>query len=91
MNPATLSVVARPEPIAERVKRLQAEAASLAHEHILDLEIALRGAAAIAAEVASGGDAYPVGIRDIAERMAPDLEAASLNIESLRTRKARAG
>lgn len=89
MSPATLAVVARPETIAERVKRLQAEAASLASEHVMALESALHAAARIAAEIAAGGDAYPVGIRDIAERMAPDLEAASLNIESLRTRKAR--
>lgn len=94
MTAAALSVVpdtpvprnAAPEGVAARVKRLQDEARGLAREHIRELEAALAGAARVAAEIAAGGDAYPVGVRDLAERAAPDLEALRNTIEAITTR-----
>lgn len=78
---------AAPESIAQRVKRLQLEAQGLAREHIQALEAALAEAAKIAAEVATGGDAYPVGIRELADRLAPDLDAQRNTIEALVARR----
>ena len=78
---------AAPESISQRVKRLQLEARGLAREHIQALEAALAEAAKIAAEVATGGDAYPVGVRELAERLAPDLDAQRNTIEALAARR----
>ncbi|HBV12106.1 MAG TPA: hypothetical protein DEB60_03140 [Brevundimonas sp.] len=55
-----------PETTAERVKRLQAEARALAIEQVEALEAALCKAADMAREIADGGDAYPVGARELA-------------------------
>tara|TARA_R110002124_G_scaffold60974_2_gene167185 strand:- start:252 stop:554 length:303 start_codon:yes stop_codon:yes gene_type:complete len=52
---------------SERVRRLQAEARALALEQVEALD------AALAREIADGGDAYPVGARDMAARLADDL------------------
>lgn len=95
MTAAALTVVsdtptpreAAPESISERVKRLQLEAQGLAREHIRTLEAALAEAAKIAAEVAAGGDAYPIGVRELADRLAPDLDGQRNTIEALVTRK----
>jgi hypothetical protein len=62
-----------PATTAERVKRLQMEARALAVEQVEALEKALKTAAAMAAEIAEGGDAYPVGARELAGRLAADL------------------
>ncbi len=62
-----------PATTAERVKRLQMEARALAVEQVEALEKALKAAAAMAAEIAEGGDAYPVGARELAGRLAADL------------------
>jgi hypothetical protein len=61
------------ETTAERVKRLQMEAKALALEEVEALERVLLEAAARARAVADGGDAYPVGCREIASRLAADL------------------
>ena len=62
-----------PETTAERVKRLQLEAHALALEEIEQLEKLLMQAAEKAMAIAAGGDAYPVGAREIASRLAADL------------------
>lgn len=62
-----------PETTADRVRRLQMEARSLAVEQVEVLEKVLLEAARIAKEIADGGDAYPVGAREIAGRLAGDL------------------
>ena len=53
----------QPETTADRVKRLQLEARALAVEQVEVLEKALLEAAALAKEIADGGDAYPVDAR----------------------------
>lgn len=60
---------------SERVRRLQAEARALALEQVEALDAALTAAAVIARDIADGGDAYPVGARDMAARLADDLPA----------------
>lgn len=72
---------------AERVRSLQSEAEALAKAHIADLEQQLRTAARTAREVAEGGDAYPVGVRDLAARLQPDLEARATTMEAIVARR----
>ncbi len=64
----------KPASTAERVRRLQAEARMLAREQVGTLEQQIRAVLITASEIAQGGDAYPAGVRDQAERMVTDLE-----------------
>jgi len=72
-----------PESTAERVKRLQLEAHALALEEIETLERLLLDAAKKAREIADGGDAYPVGAREIAGRLAADLPNRADTIKTI--------
>jgi hypothetical protein len=77
---------AKPETVAQRVRRLQAEARQLAKDHIHSLSAAILAAEAIAAEIAEGGDAYPAGVRDLARRFAEDAEARVQTLEAITAR-----
>ena len=72
-----------PETTADRVKRLQLEAHALALEEIEGLEKLLLEAAARAKAIADGGDAYPVGAREIASRLAADLPTKAETIKTI--------
>ena len=72
-----------PETTAERVKRLQAEARALALEQGEALEAALCKAADMAKEIADGGDAYPVGARELAARLVQDLPAKAETMKAI--------
>ena len=72
-----------PETTAERVKRLQMEAHALALEEIDQFEKLLSQAAQKAKDIASGGDAYPVGVREIATRLAADLPTRAETIRTI--------
>lgn len=92
MSPS-LSVVAdndlkapRAETVAERVRRLQAEARQLAKDHIRSLTAAITEVERMAAEIADGGDAYPAGVRDLARRFAEDAEARVQTLEAITAR-----
>lgn len=61
--------------ISERIRHLQAEARLLAREQIQALEAALIQLERLSCEIAEGGEAYPVGVREIARRLADDCEA----------------
>ncbi len=76
-----------PATTAERVKRLQAEARALALEEVEALERLLVEAAAKAREIATGGDAYPVGAREIASRLVEDLPAKAETIKAIVSRQ----
>lgn len=76
------------EPLAGRIKRLQAEAKSMAREHIAILEEGLHAMARTAAEIADGGDAYPVGAREMARQLVTDTEARLQTLEVLMSRTA---
>jgi len=75
-----------PQTTADRVKQLQAEARALAIEQVEALEKILGDAAALADEIAKGGDAYPVGAREIASRLAEDLPAKAETIKAIVSR-----
>lgn len=77
-----------PETTAARVQRLQMEARALALEEVEALEKLLLQAADKAREIAAGGDAYAVGARELASRLAADLPSRA---ETLRAITHRAG
>ena len=85
---AVYDLMRAPETTAERVKRLQLEAHALALEEIEQFEKLLTQAADKAKDIASGGDAYPVGVREIAARLAADLPVRA---ETIRTIVGRVG
>jgi hypothetical protein len=82
MKAATL-VAPKTETVAQRVRRLQLEAKTLAKDHIRALSTAMVEVETIAAEIAEGGDAYPPGVRDIARRLVEDCEARVQTLEAI--------
>ena len=77
------SASGKPETVAERVRRLQAEARQLAKDHIHALAAAMMDAERMAAEIAEGGDAYPPGVRDLARRFVEDVDARVQTLEAI--------
>lgn len=81
---------ATPTPLlAERIKGLQAEARGLANEHVLGLVEAMQYAADLAEQVVDGGDAYPVGVRDIDRKFTQEASAACSTLQGLVARLGR--
>ena len=74
------------ESVAQKVRRLQVEAASLAREQVLALENALAEVTRLSAEIAEGGEANPVGAREIPRRLAEDSEASAKTLELILAR-----
>lgn len=72
-----------PETTAARVKRLQMEARALAVEQVEQLEKVLLDATQMAKEISEGGDAYPVGARELAGRLAQDLPAKAETLKAI--------
>jgi hypothetical protein len=72
-----------PESLSERTRRRQFEAKMLALEHIDELRRAINKAEAFAATVANGGEVYPPGVRDVAERLASYLDTQRRTIDAL--------
>lgn len=62
-----------PDSAARRIRQLQQEAHDLAREQIEGFAQDLNAIARSAAEIAHGGEAYPVGARELASRIAEDL------------------
>lgn len=83
---APIAEVERIETPAQRASRLMAESKAAADEQVRDLLTGLARSAAMAAEIASGGDAYPAGVRDACARLAADVEQRGLTIESMQNR-----
>ena len=69
-----------PASAADKIKRLQAEAKNLAREHVESLSQALADVSRLAAEVADGGELYPVGARELARRLTEDAQKQSLTL-----------
>ena len=87
-RPAAIYYLGRRETTAERVRRLQAEARIVAREHIEQLEHCLMRTAEVAREVAEGGEAYPVGVREMASRMSEDLFDKLVSMRAILDRQA---
>lgn len=84
--PAAAPISGKAETVAERVRRLQAEARQLAKDHVRALSEAIVGVEQIAAEIAEGGDAYPPGVRDLARRFVEDCESRVQTLEAITAR-----
>jgi hypothetical protein len=95
MSASHLTIVSPPapaaEPLAERIRRLQAEAQQLARDHVVDLERALERVAALADEISHGGDAYPPGARDLCRRLAEDSAWRAATLEAILQKNLTAG
>ncbi len=90
MSPAALSVVADNAPaplktptVAERVRLLQAEARALAKDHVHVLSSAVCELERLATEIAEGGEAYPPGVRDLARRLAENLDGRAQTLDAI--------
>ena len=75
------------ETVAQKVRRLQLEAASLAREQVMTLEQALAEVTRLSKEIAEGGEAYPVGARELARRLAEDSEASIHTLDAILSRQ----
>lgn len=69
--------------VSERIRHLQAEARLLAREQIVALESALLQIERLSCEIADGGEAYPVGVREVAGRLADDCKSHGATIHLL--------
>lgn len=76
----------KPETTAERVKRLQLEAQMLAREQIETLEKQLQAVAVQAEEIARGGDAYPVGARELCRGLVEEMQSKALTLKAISAR-----
>lgn len=60
------------DAIGQRIRDLRNEARLLAREQVESLRLSLMETANLATEIAVGGDAYAVGAREFARRLAED-------------------
>ena len=74
------------ESLAERMERLRNDASAVAQEHIGLLIEALAKADAFAEQVANGGEAYPIGVRESARRALFELEPTLLSLQAVHLR-----
>jgi hypothetical protein len=72
-----------PESPADRIRRLQTEARTLAREHIEMLAAALNEVARLSGEIADGGDLYPVGARELSRRLAEESGKQALTLTAI--------
>ncbi len=99
MSPANLTIVSdnastalaplATEALRDRVKRLQNEARGIAREHVMALEHALVAVTQLAAEIADGGDAYPVGARELARQLVGECAGRASTLDAILSRTAR--
>jgi hypothetical protein len=77
---------AAPLSLSQQIRQLQAEARRLAREQVGSLSASLAQVQQLAEDIASGGEAYPAGIRDIARRLAEDSAARTHALEAILAR-----
>jgi len=78
-----------PETTAQRLQRLQQEARQLAREEIEALERDLIALGERAQQIAHGGEAYAVGLREMASRLSSDLPQKAQSLRAILERSAR--
>ncbi|HEY2356686.1 MAG TPA: hypothetical protein VGH86_04495 [Phenylobacterium sp.] len=72
-----------PESPADRIRRLQHEAKTLAREHIEMLAAALAEVSRLSSEVAEGGEIYPVGARELSRRLTDEANHNALTLTAI--------
>jgi hypothetical protein len=78
---------AAPATLAQRMDRLRSDASAVASEHVSALVMALAEASTIAEQVANGGDAYHIGVREIARRTYKELAPVVLSLRAVHERR----
>lgn len=68
---------------AEQVRRMQANVRALAREQVEVMTEALLEVARMADDIADGGEAYPIGVRELSRRLAKELGAHAKTIDVL--------
>src|SRR4051794_29274303 len=79
----TTEIITTGATIAQRVRRMQAEARDLAKDHVHAFTATLVEAELLAIEIAEGGDVYPPGVRDLARRLAEALDGRAQTLEAI--------
>jgi hypothetical protein len=74
------------DTLAERMERLRSDASAVAQEHIGLFIDALLKANEFAEQVANGGEAYPIGVREIARRTNKELAPVVLSLQAVHLR-----
>jgi hypothetical protein len=72
-----------PTSPADRIRRLQHEAKSLAREHIEQLAAALTEVSRLSGEIAEGGEVYPVGARELSRRLTEEANMTALTLTAI--------
>ena len=78
--------LSRRETASERVRRLQSNAKALAREQVLELAQAMESLAGMARDISLGGEAYPVGVRELCARMTEEMPVRARTIQALLSR-----
>ena len=71
------------ETPAQRIRRLQQEAQSLARAEIEALHESMVRLSRQAVEVAEGGEAYAIGARELARRLSEELGAKAQTLQAI--------
>ena len=91
MNPGQLRLLPPPVESAHRKsQRLLAEAKAAADEQVVLLQRALFVVAELAADVGQGGDVYPVGVQDLAVKIAADAAWCGQTMQAIMKNTGRA-
>ncbi|WP_374597208.1 hypothetical protein [Brevundimonas sp.] len=77
------ALMTAPETRTDRIARLQREARALALDDVEALVRQMAEVVRAADDIAQGGDAYPVGVRDAAQRLAVDLQARADTLRAI--------
>ena len=72
-----------PDSPADRIRRLQNEARTLAREHIEMLASALNEVTRLSGEIADGGELYPVGARELSRRLTDESNQQALTLTAI--------
>ncbi len=73
--------------LGDRIRLLQQEARALALQQVTDLERAMLALSLQSKDIAEGGDAYPVGARELARKLAADLPAVIQSLQVILRRQ----
>lgn len=77
------ALMSTPESRGDRIARLQREARVLAVEDVEALVRLMAQVAEAASDIADGGDAYPVGVREAALRLSMELPARADTLKAI--------
>jgi hypothetical protein len=74
---------------ADQIRRLQEMTSQLASDHVLALQAALAEVTLLASQIVESGDVFPVGIRQVAERLTEQAPWSAQTLEAIRGRTLR--